>query len=59
MIEATDHSLADDSFIEVEFYPSFLNGHRITLFIHRGEIAAIIILERGKDISLIGFKEAK
>jgi hypothetical protein len=59
MIEATDHSLADHSFVEVEFYPSFLNGHWIRLFIPRGEIVSIIVFEKAKDVSLIGFKERK
>jgi hypothetical protein len=59
MIEATDHSLTDHSFVEVEFYPSFLNGHWIRLFIPRGEIVSIIVLEKAKDVSRIGFKERK
>jgi len=59
LIEATDHSLADHSFVEVEFYPSFLHGHWIRLFIPRGEIVSIIVLEKAKDVSRIGFKERK
>lgn len=59
MIEASDHSLADYSFVEVEFYPSFLNGHWIRLFIPRGEIVSIIVFENAKDISRIGFKGRK
>jgi hypothetical protein len=59
MIEATDHSLSDYSFVEVQFYPAFLNGHWIRLFIPRAEVVSIIVLERAKDASLIGFKDGK
>lgn len=59
MIEATDHSLADHFFVEIEFYPTFLNGHWIRLFIPRVEIASIVVLEKSKDLSRIGFKERK
>jgi hypothetical protein len=59
MVEATDHSLADHSFVEVEFYPRFLNGHWIRLFIPRGEIVSIIVLEKAKDVSRIGFSERR
>ena len=59
MIQATDHSLADHSFVEVEFYPSFLNGHWIRLLIPRSEIVSIIVLEKAKDASRIGFRERK
>jgi hypothetical protein len=60
MIEATNHSLSDYSFVEVQFYPAFLNGHWIRLFIPRAEVVvSIIVLERAKDASLIGFKDGK
>src|SRR5436305_12448928 len=59
MIEATDHSLSDYSFVEVQFYPAFLNGHWIRLFIPRAEVVSIIVLERAKDASLIGLKDGK
>jgi hypothetical protein len=59
VITASDHNLEDYSFVEVEFYPPSLNGHWIRLFIPRAEVEAIVILEKNKDASLMGFKERK
>jgi hypothetical protein len=59
MIQATDYSLEDYSFVEVEFYPPFLNGNWIRLSIPRAEVVSIIVFEKPKDASRIGFKEQK
>jgi hypothetical protein len=59
VIAATDHNLEDYSFVGVEFDQPSLSGHWIRIFIPRGEVEAIVVLEKDKDASLIGFKEQK
>jgi hypothetical protein len=59
IIQATDHGLGDPSFVEVEFSPPALNGNWMRIMIPRGAVEAIVMFERAKDSSLIGFKEPK
>jgi hypothetical protein len=57
IIQATDHNLSDHSFVEVEFYPAFNTENWIRLYIPRPQIVSIIVFERGKDVSAMGFKK--
>jgi len=41
------------------FFVDASNGWAARLFIPRGEIVSIIVLEKAKDVSRIGFKERK
>jgi hypothetical protein len=59
LIQATDYSLEDHSFVELEFYPSSFDKNWVKVFIPRNEIVSIIVLQKRKDASLIGFKGGK
>src|SRR5712692_8767006 len=58
-VQATDHSLSDFSFVEVELRPPIFKGGWLKLSIPRSEVVSIIVLEKLKDASRIGFTVRK
>lgn len=59
VITATDYSLESYGFAEIEFYPPSLKGHWVRVLVPTAEIEAIVVLEKNKDASILGFKESK
>ena len=58
VVEAKDYSLADYSFVEVEFNPASVNGS-VRLFIPREAVTTIVELPKSGTVSQLGFKPAK
>jgi hypothetical protein len=56
LIQVKNYNFADHSFVELDFNPPAFKGRSVKVLIPRSVIEVILIPQKAKDVSLLGFK---